>query len=71
MYDSPWLNLTLYPDEADYPRARRRSASTWHNLQTSVRATDAPWELPGAARRARGPARLPLARVASAAPTSS
>ena len=22
MYASPWLNLTLYPDEADYPRAR-------------------------------------------------
>ena len=44
IHESPWLNLTLYPDEADYPRARPLGES-WHNLQTSVRATDAPWEL--------------------------
>src|SRR4051812_20096621 len=45
MHESPWLNLTLYPDEADYRRSRALDG-TWHNLQTSVRATDAPWELP-------------------------
>jgi MGT family glycosyltransferase len=45
MHESPWLNLTLYPGEADYQRARPLG-DTWHNLQTSVRATDAPWELP-------------------------
>jgi MGT family glycosyltransferase len=45
MYASPWLNLTLYPDEADYLRATPLDG-TWHNLQTSVRATDAPWEVP-------------------------
>ena len=70
MYESPWLNLTLYPDEADYPRARPLG-DTWHNLQTSVRATDAPWELPPALAERDGPARLPVARLARRAPTSS
>jgi len=42
MYESPWLNLYLYPDEVDYPRARPL-APAWHNLQASVRDTDAPW----------------------------
>ena len=44
MFESPWLNMVMYPDEVDYPRARPL-AGTWHNLQTSVRATDAPYEL--------------------------
>ena len=44
MFESPWLNLTLYPDEVDYARARPLRG-TWHNLQTSVRATDAPYEV--------------------------
>ena len=43
--ESPWLNLYLYPRELDYPRSRRLAA-TWHNLETSVRSTDAPWEPP-------------------------
>ena len=54
MHESPWLNLTLYPDEADYPRARPLG-DTWHNLQTSVRATDAPWELPPQLAGREGP----------------
>ena len=54
MHESPWLNLTLYPDEADYPRSRRLG-DTWHNLQTSVRATDAPWELPPQLAGREGP----------------
>jgi MGT family glycosyltransferase len=54
MHESPWLNLTLYPDEADYPRARPLG-DTWHNLQTSVRATDAPWELPEPLAGREGP----------------
>ena len=49
MYSSPWLNLYLYPNEVDYPRARALG-DTWHNLQTSVRATDAPYELPDSLR---------------------
>ena len=45
MHESPWLNLTLYPAELDYPRGRPLG-STWRNLETSVRATDAPWSPP-------------------------
>ena len=45
MHTSPYLNLYLYPDEVDYARAEPLDA-TWHNLQTSVRETDAPWEPP-------------------------
>jgi MGT family glycosyltransferase len=45
IHDSPWLNLTMYPDELDYPRSRPLPP-TWHNLQTSVRATDDPWYPP-------------------------
>jgi MGT family glycosyltransferase len=43
--ESPWLNLYLYPAELDYPRSRKLPA-TWHNLETSVRSTDAPWQPP-------------------------
>lgn len=45
IHESPWLNLTIYPRELEY----RRSVPlppTWHNLETSVRATDEPWTTP-------------------------
>jgi MGT family glycosyltransferase len=45
IHESPWLNLTIYPDELDYPRSRPLGP-TWRNLQTSVRATDEPWSPP-------------------------
>jgi MGT family glycosyltransferase len=45
IHESPWLNLTLYPAELDYPRSRPLTA-TWHNLETSVRATDEQWTPP-------------------------
>jgi MGT family glycosyltransferase len=45
IHASPTLNLYLYPDEVDYPR-RESLGPTWHNLQASVRATDARWEVP-------------------------
>jgi MGT family glycosyltransferase len=51
IHESPWLNLTIYPDELDYPR-RRQLGPAWRNLQTSVRATDAPWSPPDAGGRA-------------------
>jgi MGT family glycosyltransferase len=51
IHESPWLNLTIYPDELDYPR-RRPLGPAWRNLQTSVRATDAPWSAPDADGRA-------------------
>jgi MGT family glycosyltransferase len=43
--ESPWLNLYVYPGEADYARDRRLGP-TWHRLDSSVRAADATWELP-------------------------
>jgi MGT family glycosyltransferase len=45
IHESPWLNLTIYPAELDYPRSRPLGP-TWHNLETSVRATDDPWTPP-------------------------
>ena len=39
------MNLWLYPAEVDYARAAPLGRG-WHNLESSVRATDAPWELP-------------------------
>ncbi len=46
IHESPWLNLYLYPAELDYRRSRGLAAM-WHNLETSVRATDPAWEPPG------------------------
>ncbi|HET8955134.1 MAG TPA: nucleotide disphospho-sugar-binding domain-containing protein [Solirubrobacterales bacterium] len=54
IHESEWLNLYLYPDEVDYPRARPLGPR-WHNLQTSVRETDPAWELPEALREGEGP----------------
>jgi MGT family glycosyltransferase len=45
IHTSPWLNLYLYPAEVDYARAHALEGS-WHNLESSVRATDEPWTLP-------------------------
>ena len=42
IHESPWLNLTLYPAELDYPRSRELGR-TWHNLETCVRSTDESW----------------------------
>ena len=45
IHESAWLNLYLYPDEVDYPRSRP-PGPRWHNLESSVRTTDAEWNLP-------------------------
>ena len=45
IHESPWLNLYLYPEEADYSRAQPLGP-TWHRLDTSVRTTDAEWTPP-------------------------
>ncbi len=45
IHTSEWLNLYLYPSEVDYPRSAPLG-STWHNLESSVRTTDAEWKLP-------------------------
>jgi MGT family glycosyltransferase len=54
IHESEWLNLYLYPDEVDYPRAQPLGPR-WHNLQTSVRTTDPAWELPQALAEREGP----------------
>ena len=45
IHTSPYLNLYLYPAEADYERSQPL-AETWHRLDSCVRATDSPWEVP-------------------------
>ncbi len=54
IHTSPWANLYLYPGAVDYARARPLDG-TWHNLQASVRATDAPWAVPDALAGGDGP----------------
>ena len=53
IWESPFLNLSLYPAQADYARARPL-APTWHRLESSVRTTEAPFDvdlhLPGDGR---------------------
>jgi UDP:flavonoid glycosyltransferase YjiC (YdhE family) len=53
IYESPWLNLYLYPAEADYRRERQLSP-TWRRLDSSVRSTDAAWDLPAHLRDGDG-----------------
>jgi MGT family glycosyltransferase len=45
IHTSDWLNLYLYPREIDYPRSVPLGP-TWHNLESSVRTTDAEWAPP-------------------------
>ena len=45
IHTSEHLNLYLYPEVADYTAARPLDA-TWHRLDSSVRATDASFEVP-------------------------
>ena len=52
MDTSPYLNIYGYPDEVDYRRSRPLDA-TWHNVQTSVRTSEA-WELPEHLREGPG-----------------
>jgi MGT family glycosyltransferase len=47
MHESPDLNLYVYPSVADYTD-RRPLATTWQRLESSVRATDAPFAVPDA-----------------------
>ncbi|HEY0443307.1 MAG TPA: nucleotide disphospho-sugar-binding domain-containing protein [Candidatus Limnocylindrales bacterium] len=53
IHESPFLNLYLYPEAADY-RRERPLAATWHRLDSSVRAADAEWHLPPNLRGADG-----------------
>jgi MGT family glycosyltransferase len=42
---SPWLNLSLYPRELDYPRATP-PPGRWIALESCVRGAEAPWQRP-------------------------
>ncbi len=53
MFESPWLNLYSYPAEADYVR-ECPLGPTWHRLDSTVRETDEPWELPDHLRGGEG-----------------
>ncbi|MEO7664850.1 MAG: nucleotide disphospho-sugar-binding domain-containing protein [Candidatus Limnocylindrales bacterium] len=53
IHESPWLNLTMYPAEADYAR-EVPLGPTWHRLDSSVRAATEPWHLPEALRHGEG-----------------
>ena len=53
IWESPWLNLSLYPAAADYRRERPLSP-TWHRLETCVRTTDAEWTVPDSLQRDGG-----------------
>ncbi len=54
IHTSPWLNLWIYPDEADYRRAQPLG-ETWHDLQSSVRATEEAWQMPEPLVSGEGP----------------
>jgi MGT family glycosyltransferase len=53
IHESDHLNLSIYPDAADYLRARPL-APTWHGLESSVRDTEEPWEVPDRLRHHDG-----------------
>jgi MGT family glycosyltransferase len=53
IWESPWLNLYLYPASADYER-ERPLPPTWHRLESCVRAADAAWTVPEHLRRGDG-----------------
>jgi MGT family glycosyltransferase len=53
IHESEHLNLSVFPEVADYPRSRP-VAPTWHRLESSVRATEEPWEIPDQLRDGPG-----------------
>ncbi len=53
IHTSEQLNLYVYPAELDY-LDRRPLDPTWHRLDSSVRTTDEPYELPAALRDGPG-----------------
>ncbi len=53
IHQSRYLNLYLFPQIADYARSRPL-APTWHRLDSSVRGTEEPFEVPGELRDGEG-----------------
>jgi MGT family glycosyltransferase len=53
IHESEHLNLYVFPELADYSRSRPL-ASTWHRLDSSVRETEDPFEVPAPLRDGEG-----------------
>jgi len=53
IHESPFLDLYLYPAEADYKR-EGPLPPTWHRLDSCVRGTEAHWDLPDSHRTGDG-----------------
>jgi MGT family glycosyltransferase len=53
IHESEHLNLYVYPEIADYPRSRPLRP-TWHRLDSSVRETEEPFEVPASLRDGDG-----------------
>ena len=53
IHESPHLNLSVFPEVADY-RRERPLAPTWHRLESSVRTTEVPFEVPDSLREGEG-----------------
>jgi MGT family glycosyltransferase len=49
IHESEHLNLSIYPDAADYLRSNPL-APTWHRIESSVRDTEEPWSVPDTLR---------------------
>jgi MGT family glycosyltransferase len=53
IHESEHLNLSIYPDAADYLRSKPL-APTWHQLESSVRDTEELWSVPDQLRDGDG-----------------
>jgi MGT family glycosyltransferase len=53
IHTSPYLNLYLYPAEADYSR-RHPLDQSWHRVESCVRSSDAAFEIPAQLRDGEG-----------------
>jgi len=53
IWESPLLDLYLYPQEADYKRSRPL-APEWHRVESCVRRTDESFEVPSSIRSGHG-----------------
>jgi MGT family glycosyltransferase len=67
MYDSAHLNIYIYPEEADYPRSTPLPR-TFHRVESSVRSTDPPFQLPVSLQGDRKLVYVSLGSLGSAEP---
>jgi MGT family glycosyltransferase len=65
IHESEHLNLSVFPEVADYPRSRPL-APTWHRVASSVRQTEEAWEVPETLQRDGALVYLSLGSLGSA-----